>query len=386
MKSVLFSCYGLGIGGIEKCLVNLINAMPEDEFDIDLLLMNPEYTLLKTIKRRVNILDSFEYVMNTTDYLHELAVRGGLVKNFAKTIRYILFRVLVKLSIKPWKAFSSVKKRYDIAVAYSQNDYSPYYVIDKIEAERKILWYHNGAYEKKDRDCKRDKAYYPQFDFIIAVSQDCRRVLMEKFESAASKILTLMNFYDIDDIRSKAQEPLDVVFSSDFVNIVTVARLTEEKGADIALAACKNLIDCGKKIRWYWIGDGNRSGNIEKEIAASHLQETFILMGNKANPYPYMGAADIYVQPSYYEAYSTTVFEAKALGKVIVATDVGGMRDQIETKKNGIIVPVNAVAISDAICMLLNDDKLYGQIRSAVQQTTFDPESNMEAYRKSVFE
>ena len=121
MKSVLFSCYGLGIGGIEKCLVNLINAMPEDEFDIDLLLMNPEYTLLKTIKRRVNILDSFEYVMNTTDYLHELAVRGGLVKNFAKTIRYILFRVLVKLSIKPWKAFSSVKKRYDIAVAYKQN-------------------------------------------------------------------------------------------------------------------------------------------------------------------------------------------------------------------------------------------------------------------------
>ena len=129
MKSVLFSCYGLGIGGIEKCLVNLINAMPEDEFDIDLLLMNPEYTLLKTIKRRVNILDSFEYVMNTTDYLHELAVRGGLVKNFAKTIRYILFRVLVKLSIKPWKAFFSLKKRYDIAVAYSQNDYSPYYVI-----------------------------------------------------------------------------------------------------------------------------------------------------------------------------------------------------------------------------------------------------------------
>lgn len=88
----------------------------------------------------------------------------------------------------------------------------------------------------------------------------------------------------------------------------------------------------------------------------------------------------------HYEAYSTTVFEAKALGKVIVATDVGGMRDQIETKKNGIIVPVNAVAISDAICMLLNDDKLYEQIRSSVQQTTFDSESNMEAYRRSVFE
>ena len=386
MKTVLFCCYGLGIGGIEKCLVNLINAMPEEEFDIDLLLMNPEYTLQETIRRRVTLLDSFQYVMNTTDYLREIAVRGGAIKNFAKTIKYILFRVLVKLRIKPWKAFSSVKKKYDIAVAYSQNDYSPYYVIDKIKADRKILWYHNGAYEKSRREYARDKSYYPKFDSIVAVSQDCRKVLTEKFESAASRILTLTNFYDIDDIRSKAQEPPDVVFSSDFVNIVTVARLTEEKGADIALAACKHLIDCGKKIRWYWIGDGNRRGNIEREIAASHLQETFILMGNKTNPYLYMKAADIYVQPSYYEAYSTTVFEAKALGKVIVATDVGGMRDQIETKKNGIIVPVNAAAISDTICMLLNDDKLYGQIRSAVQQTTFDPESNMEAYRRSVFE
>lgn len=386
MKSVLFSCYGLGIGGIEKCLVNLINAMPEDEFDIDLLLMNPEYTLLKTIKRRVNILDSFEYVMNTTDYLHELAIRGGIVKNFAKTIRYILFRVLVKLRIKPWKVFSAAGKKYDIAVAYSQNDYSPYYIVDKIKANRKILWYHNGAYEKNHRDYTRDKSYYPKFDSIVAVSQDCKKMLTEKFNDVAQKVITLMNFYDVDDIRLKSLEPPGVNFNSEFVNIVTVARLTEEKGADIALAACKNLIDCGKKIRWYWIGEGNRIGNIEKEIAASHLQETFILMGNKANPYPYMGAADIYVQPSYYEAYSTTVFEAKALGKVIVATDVGGMRDQIETKKNGIIVPVNAVAISDAICMLLNDDKLYEQIRSSVQQTTFDSESNMEAYRRSVFE
>ena len=348
----------------------------------------------------------FHYDCWKYDYYEEplIALVAALTDSIDKQTNFIsadkrtTFKVVLKEIIAGLVEVGSVKTGFDIKKIFEtiksarnkatqeiadSHDFDVYF---KIDAERKILWYHNGAYEKNGRDCKRDKAYYPQFDFIIAVSQDCRRVLTEKFESAASKILTLMNFYDIDDIRSKAQEPLDVVFSSDFVNIVTVARLTEEKGADIALAACKNLIDCGKKIRWYWIGDGNRSGNIEKEIAASHLQETFILMGNKANPYPYMGAADIYVQPSYYEAYSTTVFEAKALGKVIVATDVGGMRDQIETKKNGIIVPVNAVAISDAICMLLNDDKLYGQIRSAVQQTTFDPESNMEAYRKSVFE
>ncbi len=67
MKTVLFCCYGLGIGGIEKCLVNLINAMPEEDFAVDLLLMNPKYSFLPSIQRAVTQLDSFCYVMNTTD-------------------------------------------------------------------------------------------------------------------------------------------------------------------------------------------------------------------------------------------------------------------------------------------------------------------------------
>lgn len=384
MRTVLFCCYGLGIGGIEKCLVNLINAMPEEDFAVDLLLMNPKYSFFPSIQRAVTQLDSFCYVMNTTDTYREIRERGGVTRNIAKTARYVLFRLAVKLGLRSWRTFSPIRKRYDIAVAYSQNDYSPYYVIDKVTADRKIMWYHNGAYEKSGHAYKRDQSYYSRFDYIVAVSQDCKKMLMEKFNFAAQKAVVLKNFYDVDDIKTKALEPLPRDFNSDFINIVTVGRLTREKGADMALAACRHLVSCGRKVRWYWIGDGNQRKKIEKEIEKDHLQEAFFLMGDQANPYPYMGAADIYVQPSYYEAYSTTVCEARVLGKIIVATDVGGMREQIKSMENGIIAPVDAKAISIAICRLLDDVGLHERIREAAQGNVFDPIRNMEEYKEKI--
>lgn len=385
-KNVLFCCYGLGIGGIEKCLVNLINAMPEEEFDIDLLLMNPEYEFLPSIKRRITLLDSSKYTMNTTDTFDEIVESTFSLKRLERMARYVLFRFAVKLRLSPWMLFPAIKKQYDIAVAYSQNDYSPYYVIDKVNSERKILWYHNGSYEKNGWAYRRDSAYYQKFNYIVAVSRDCKKMLAEKFEFAEKKAIVLTNFYDVRYIRLKAEELQLPIFDSDYVNIVTVGRLTAEKGADIALTACESLVHSGRQIRWYWVGDGNQYGNIKKEIALRQLQDSFILMGNKSNPYPYIKAADIYVQPSYYEAYSTTVFEARVLGRVIVATDVGGMREQIDSMKSGVLVPIDANAIASAISLLIDDRRLYQQISSTVKNTTFDSDRNMDIYRERVFE
>ena len=71
-KNLLFACYGLGIGGIERCLVNLINILPEAEFDVDLLVMNPEYALKDQIRRKVNFLDAFSYIYNTEFTMQEI--------------------------------------------------------------------------------------------------------------------------------------------------------------------------------------------------------------------------------------------------------------------------------------------------------------------------
>ena len=181
MKKILFSCYGLGIGGIEKCLVNLINTLPEDRYDVDILLMNPEYDFRDQLRRPVRFLPMFDYVANVHDTLPEIQKRGGILKNPGLFLRWVLFRLELKFGKKPWRWFRRLPEHYDVAVAYSQNDLSAYYVIDKVNSDRKVFWYHNGAYERSGWQYERDRSYYPRFDYAVAVSTDCANVLQERF-------------------------------------------------------------------------------------------------------------------------------------------------------------------------------------------------------------
>lgn len=380
-KKLLFVCYGLGIGGIETCLVNLINALPEEKFQIDVLLMNPQYELKSRVKRDVQYLDSFKYVMNTTDTMNAIYKHGGIIKNLGKFISYCQFRVRVKLRISSWKTFKKLPVHYDIAVAYSQNDYSPYYVIDKVSANRKVMWYHNGAYESDKRKYERDKKYYNKFDYIVAVSSDCRSMLQSKFNFPNGRLIVLRNICDVDFIKNKAKEFTPSTFKDGILHIVTVGRLTKEKGANLAVEVCRLLCEEKINILWHWVGDGNQRERIKEKIQEYGLQGKFILEGNQTNPYPFIKSADIYVQSSYFEAYSTTITEAKILGKPIITTDVGGMKDQIINGNTGIIVEISENKLKEAILMLIQNRELRQKISRQVETEELGRNDLREYYR-----
>ena len=383
-KKILFVCYGLGIGGIETCLVNLLNALPESRFQIDVLLMNPEYESKERIRTSVRYLDAFRYVMNTTDTMKQIKEHGGILKCPGKFLSYCCFRMAVKLQLNAWKTFKKLPDHYDIAVAYSQNDYSPYYVIDKVEADRKVMWYHNGAYEKTGKKYERDKQYYEKFDFIVAVSSDCKRVLQTKFEFPEGKLVVLRNICDVSAVKEKADMFIPESFDNNNLHLVTVGRMTKEKGPDIAVEVCKKLCDRGMPVKWHWVGDGNQREAIEQKVQEYGLQKRFIFEGNQVNPYPYIKSADVYVQPSYYEAYSTTVTEAKVLRKLIVVTDVGGMRDQLIDGKIAKIVPVSGEQIENAILFLLKEAKMHNGLQNEPYMPGYI-ENNLDSYYLSVF-
>ena len=384
-KKVLFVCYGLGIGGIEKCMVNLINALPEEKYEIDILLMNPEYALKDQIHRKVCYIDTFEYVMNTTDTVPEIKKRGGIRRNPGWFLRYCLFRVANKMQKKAWRFFKPVPQKYDVAIAYSQNDFSPYYVQDMVTASRKVMWYHNGAYEGEEKKKLRDQQYYPRFDYFVAVSSDCKRVLEKNFSFDKNRLIVLRNICATDQVCQKALEFVPESYKKNVIHITTVGRMTKEKGTDIALEACKELKRQGYKFCWHWIGDGNCAEVTKHKIKENGLEDVFVLEGNQINPYPFIKNSDIYVQPSYYEAYSTTITEAKILHRPIVTTDVGGMRDQIEHGKNGLIVPVDALRLSQAIQELFDDSKLREDFSHTLQEESFDTQKYMDEYEKTVF-
>lgn len=374
-KKLLFSCYGLGIGGIEKCLVNLVNKLDEEKYDIDALLMNPETDLKDQIVRNITFLESTKYIFNSED--------SWQVKRKAtmRIPQYYIFRIVNKLGIRPWMIFKKLHQEYDVAIAYSQNDFSPYYIIDKVKAKRKILWYHNGAYLKTEKNYARDKKYYSKFDYIVAVSAECKRNLEKYFPELKSKIIVIHNIVDEENIIKQAQESFDEnIMEKQAHVIMTVGRMTKEKGPDLAVEVCEKLLQSGYQVKWYWIGDGNQSNLIKEKIREKGLERAFILLGNKTNPYKYMSKCDLYVQPSYYEAYCTTTNEARILSKIVVATDVGGMREQIINGETGFIVDINVESIYEKIKELIDNPVEKKKIQENLINQTYEFSNYIKEY------
>ena len=375
-KSILFCCYGLGIGGIEKCMISLLNALDTTKYDIDVLPMNPEYALRDSLRADVHLLDPFDYVMNTTDTLEAFRNKKVSVLHYA---RYITFRLVNKWGKKPWKLFSSPKKTYDIAIAYAHTGYVPYYVIDQIHANRKYMWHHEGRYIK-DARCILDQEYYPKFDAIVPVSNDDKQVLIEAFPDLADRFHVLYNVLDREDILKKSLAPIDYSTDPNLLKITTVGRLTAQKGPDILLEVADKLQEEGIPFLWYWVGSGDQEQWLRTETKKRGLTGKILQMGNQSNPYPYIAGCDIYVQPSRYEAYCTTTLEAQVLGKPIVVTDVCGMREQFTDGVDGILTAVAPEPIAEAILTLYHNPQKQEALKSELSRKMSSENNILQSY------
>lgn len=353
-RSILFCCYGLGMGGIEKCMINLLNELDTEKYEIDVLPMNPCYDLLPLLHGKVTILNPFDYVMNTTDTAAALKHQGLSLNKIIKYVKYVMFRFVNKWGYRPWRLFCAPVKEYDIAVAYAHVGYVPYYVIDCVNAKKKYMWHHEGRY-LKGRNYNLDKEYFPKFDSIVAVSKDDKKVLLEAFPELKNSIKVIYNIVPYSEIISKSCESIELIPKTDKIKITTVGRLTKQKGPDILVDVAIKLKKANIPFVWYWIGDGDQKNYMQSQIKKNNLSDDVILWGNQTNPYPFIKWCDIYVQPSYYEAFCTTTMEAQVLEKPIIVTDVCGMHEQFINGYNGIIVPINSQEIFQQILALANN-------------------------------
>lgn len=349
-KSILICCYGIGIGGIERCMINLLNELDTSKYDIDVLPMNPEYELLESLHADVKILEPFDYVMNTTDTWQALKSRSASLLRYGK---YIIFRLINKWGEKPWRLFEAPKKEYDIAIAYAHIGYVPYYVIDCVHAKKKYLWHHEGRYIKNNKKYNRDKKYFAKYDALIAVSEDDQEILLEAFPELKDKLRVLYNIVPRKEIIEKSKIKIENLDDTNAYKITTVGRLTHQKGPDLLIDIAVKLKKNKIPFLWYWIGDGDLREYLSVKIREYSLNENIKIWGNQKNPYPFIRWCDIYVQPSYYEAYCTTTLEAQILEKPIIATDVCGMREQFQNGVDGVLVSVNSDKLYDELYKLL---------------------------------
>ena len=390
MKRILFVIPSMRIGGAEKSLTNLLNLIDLNEYDINLLMFKPGGDFLQQIPSGIHILKTdpslfYAYKCDKNVFSCKTGIRSEILRIFSTGVCKILYGNCARQ--KRWTKFyktllPKLDSEYDVAIGYLEGDAS-YYVIDKVNAKRKILWVHSNFENiKKNEDAAAYKEYFCKADRVVSISDKCVQVLQDNYPDMRNKFVFLPNLTSSVVLKNTAKAAIDEVFSKDDFNIVSVGRLTEAKGFDMAIDALKILKDHKVPVHWWIIGDGELRKCLEKQAKDNSVEEYLTFLGFKANPYPYMNKADLIVQTSRWEGKSVVLDEAKILGKPILATDYATVKDQVENGKEGIIVEMDAESIAREIEHLVEDESVLNGIRNYLMARNYGNQSEIVKYYK----
>ncbi|PGT96256.1 MULTISPECIES: glycosyltransferase [Bacillus] len=387
-KHLLFVMPSLAAGGGEKSLVNLLSQIDYTLYNVDLYLFNKTGSFFNAVPKEVNIVCFPKtYSLFAESLISSMLgfLKYGQVKlAFYRFVFFLKNRIIKDTSLAEqytWKylseSFGFLDKEYDVAIGYLEK--SPiYFVVDKVKAKKKIGWIHTN-YSNSGMDRDFDNIYFEQLDNIIAVSEECAKSLEENFKHLKHKIKSIYNIVSpklISDL-SNVDSIDNPMSDKSYVNILTVARLSYEKGIDMAIESCKQLVNKGYKIRWYVLGEGREREALETLIKSEKLEGDFKLLGIRENPYPYIKRTDLYVQPSRYEGKSIAIDEAKILNRPIIVTNFSTAKDQIEHGVNGLIVGMNGKSISSGIETMLKDVQLRENLRSNLSKENLGTEEEI---------
>lgn len=332
MKRIIVFNIGTNIGGIETSLIQFLRFLAHEDCSVDLVLWKKPGELFEKIPPEINILPS--PAPGGWRSLH--AAKGRVKENVAQFCRILQYKADARRGCA-WAHFPAIEDEYDVAISYCQNGYSPYYVIDKVRAKKHILFFHHGSYDANLPQYKRDKCYYRQYDQIITVSEANKRMLSGHFPELEEKISVVHNLIDVDRIRKMADESLAEDEAKGLCKIVTVGRLSTEKGQLFALEVARELEISKFPFQWLFVGDGPEKERCRNKVAELGLLDCCRFIGARENPYPYIKHADIYVQSSYVEAEAVTLQEALALFKPIIASDIPAVRETLQNGKLGVL-------------------------------------------------
>lgn len=368
MKKILFMLINMNVGGTEKALLNMIAEIPRDKFDITILMLEEYGGFLDDIPKEVKV-KYLDYYNDIKDMLNnppqqtakELIKNGKLIKGINTLCSHFISKVKGERSNffkYILKSYPNVTETYDIAVAYAgPMDFISYFIVNKVNATKKIQWVHFDV-TKIGLNKKFAEKIYSKFDKVFVVSNEGKEKLINLVPMLKDNVDTFFNIISSKLILKQASE--NIGFTDDYsgIRILTVGRLTQEKGQDLCIKALKRLKDDGYNVRWYCIGDGTYRKNYEKIVEKNNLKNDFIFLGEKTNPYVYMKECNIYVQPSRHEGYCITLAEARCFNNPIVTTNFTGANEQIKNEINGLICSVDEEEIYIALKRLLNDTKL----------------------------
>ena len=395
MNKVLIASFDMEVGGVERSLISMLENFDYNNNDVDLMLYRHQGDFMKLLPKKQNLLPEVDEYTSFRKSISQLLKKGSIklavarlkakfkankiaVKNNILDSGYIQMQSMWKYSMNH---LPSLDNEYDVAISYL---WPHYFVAEKVKAKKKIAWIHTD-YSTIDTDIEEDLRIWNKFDYIIAVSDQCRNSFLKKYPTLSNKTKVIENITAVDFIKGMADEEVNERYDSKYLNIVSVARLSHAKGIDNAVRALKILHNKGfTNIKWYVVGYGGDEQIIRELIKENSLDDSFILLGKKINPYPYIKACDLYVQPSRYEGKAVTVTEAQILEKPVMITNYPTAKSQVKNNIDGYICELSVEGIVSGIENLYKDKELREKLSKNCRNTDYKNSVELEKLYKLI--
>lgn len=399
-KRIFISMHYMEIGGAEISLIGLLQALDYSKYDVDLFLHAHRGEMMQFIPKEVNLLPEIrKYRMLEESIM--LCLKGGCYD-------LAICRILSKLMRKIYFYFHKNEKDddgyfrsymttwllpninagtdYDMAISFL----TPHnIVLQKVTALKKIAWIHTD-YSTLKLTCNLVKPVWEKYDHIVSISKDVTNTFVDIFPSLSNKIIEIENILPPKFVHHRADEfdAMDELqptgMEGHSIKIISIGRFTFQKNFENIPDICKRVnsrlstLDFRLCIRWYIIGFGGDEELIRRKIEEAGMQDHIIILGKKSNPYPYIKACDIYVQPSRYEGKSVTVREAQMLCKPVVVTNYPTAKSQIQDGIDGRIVPLDNEGCAHGLAEFILNKELQKQVTEYLKTHDYGNEAEVK--------
>lgn len=382
-KRLLIVSHTLELGGAEKSLIGLLNALDPNICDIDLFLLRQEGELMGEIPSYINLLPQIPAYTVLARPVKDTLKEGHIILSAARIAGKIAasmyerlhkytdsdvaleyshkFTCLFMPKIKP-------DKEYDLAISFLTPHY---FVAQKVRAKKKIAWIHTD-YSHVQVDVSSEIAMWRVYDYIVSISDAVTDSFLAIFPELKDKIILIENILPERLVKKQADAfSVKNEMLATGLRLLSIGRFCNAKNFDNVPDICRRLREQGLDITWYLIGFGGDETLIKKRIQEAGMQDYVRILGKKGNPYPYIKECDVYVQPSRYEGKCVTVREAQMMGKPVVITNYETAKSQLEDGVDGVILPLDNQKCADGIFDLLKRNGLLDLLASNCQKRDY---------------
>ena len=299
MRRIAIFQRDLGVGGIQRALLNLLCHIDLTKYHIDLYLCDR---------------DGF----SESSFPPEVCIH--YTSRLPYWCRFVPFGLLHRFFPRP-----KITEHYDVAIDFGGDHNETALDCLRCPADKHILFCHNDLGAKYKYNCKYRilfaffKRKFSYFDEFVAVSKGIVPPFRQLTGIQDKPVFAIPNYIDVSGILEKKEEKIDFSVNPHCCNLVAVGRMCHQKGFDLLLKDFSKASKSRQDLHLYFIGDGPDRSQLEQLIAEYHLKSQVTMLGSRPNPYPYMDQMDALVVPSRFEGQPVTVQEARVLGLKILA-------------------------------------------------------------------